>query len=85
MSDTIVGAGQTVTGGTITFPSSLEVESGGTANGVTLIGTDQGEGVITVDAGGVTNGAIVDNNGELNVNGRGHYTICTKLHAKLGR
>jgi hypothetical protein len=28
MSDTIVGAGQTVTGGTITFPSSLEVESG---------------------------------------------------------
>ena len=43
----VVGPGETVTGGTLTFGNSMEVESGGTANGVTVTGINgQGGGDI---------------------------------------
>ena len=82
----LVGPGETVTGGTLTVGDSMEVESGGTANGVTLTGINgQGGGSMLVDSGGVANGTIVDNQGDLNVDGTANSTVINSGgYASLG-
>jgi autotransporter passenger strand-loop-strand repeat protein len=75
MSATVVGPGETVTGGIITYPNTLEVENGGTANVVTVIGNSQGEGILDVDPGGVANKTVVGSGGSVNVDGTGNFTV----------